>query len=230
MTPDLTFTPVAGHGLLVQLGAEMSAETSAAVVSLDRAMVAAELKGVRELVPALINLLVVFDPLATDHATLESAIRKLFPLPESDAARSSTHEVPVCYEEGLTPDLDAVAKDTGLTREAVINAHLAGKYRVGMYGFAPGYAYLAGVPNLIQVPRKPMPVRDIPAGSVMIAGPQCLITTLKMPTGWNIIGRSPIQVMTGDPDRPFLFDVGDTLRFTRIDRASYDRAMVRREA
>lgn len=225
MTHELTFTPVAGHGLLVQLAPDMSAQTSAAVVQLDEAIRAAQLDGVRELTPALINLLVIFDPLLTDHPTLEAQIAALMPLPEGGTAAVRTHEIPVCYEDGLTPDLDAVATATGLPREAVINAHLAGDYRVGMYGFAPGYAYLAGVPSPIQVPRKPAAVRDIPAGSVMIAGPQCLITTLKMPTGWNIIGRSPTQVMTGDPDRPFLFDVGDTLRFTRIDRSTYERAI-----
>ena len=85
-----------------------------------------------------------------------------------------------------------------------------------MYGFAPGYAYLGGVPDPIQVPRKPVPLRDVPAGSVIIAGPQCLITTLTMPTGWSIIGRSPTRVLTDDPDHPFLFDIGDRVMFERI--------------
>ena len=68
----------------------------------------------------------------------------------------------------------------------------------------------------IQVPRKTVPVRDIPTGSVIIAGPQCLTTTVKMPTGWSIIGRSDTRIMTDDPDRPFLFDVGDTVTFQRV--------------
>ena len=96
----------------------------------------------------------------------------------------------------LAPDLGAVANATGLTEEAVINAHLAGDYKVLMYGFAPGYAYLAGVAKAIQVPRKQSAVRDVPAGSVIIAGPQALVTTIIMPTGWSIIGRSP----DADPD------------------------------
>jgi KipI family sensor histidine kinase inhibitor len=219
-----SFTPVAGHGLLVELAPEMSEAASRAVVQLDKAILAADIPGVLELTPALINLLVIFDPLVTDHMAVEQAIRALLPLPDGGARKAITHNVPVCYEDGLTPDLDAVAQACGLSREAVINAHLGARYRVGMYGFAPGYAYLAGVAEAIQVPRKNTPVRDIPAGSVMIAGPQCLITTLKMPTGWSIIGRSPTQVMTDDPDKPFLFDVGDHVRFHRITRAEYDGA------
>ena len=59
-----------------------------------------------------------------------------------------------------------------------------------MYGFAPGYAYLSGLPRRCGSTASPAPVRDVPAGSVIIAGGQCLITTLTMPTGWWIIGHS----------------------------------------
>jgi len=62
----------------------------------------------------------------------------------------------------------------------------------------------------------------VPGGSVLIAGPQCLVSTLTMPTGWWVIGRSPTRILTGDEDRPFLFDVGDRVSFRRIDRATYE--------
>ena len=116
-----------------------------------------------------------------------------------------------------------MVKASGLSEEAVINAHVAGKYRVLMYGFSPGYAYLGGVPASIHVPRKEAAVRGIPAGSVVIAGQQCLVTTLTMPTGWSIIGRSPTQILTGKPEQPFLFDVGDVVRFERIDLATFEK-------
>ena len=57
---------------------------------------------------------------------------------------------------------------------------------------------------------------------MLIAGPQCLVTTLTMPTGWSIIGRSPTEILRNDPERPFLFDVGDRVRFARIDRDRYE--------
>jgi inhibitor of KinA len=91
-----------------------------------------------------------------------------------------------------------------------------------MYGFAPGFAYLSGVPAAIQVPRKPSATRGIASGSVLMAGPQCLVTTLVMPTGWSVIGRSPTRILDPDSPSPFLFEVGDSVRFVRIDRARYD--------
>ena len=102
---------------------------------------------------------------------------------------------------------------------ALIAAHLSAELRVSMYGFAPGFAYLSGLPQAIQVPRKPSATRGVPTGRVMIAGPQCLITTVVMPTGWSIIGRSPLQIIQDNPDDPFLFKVVDTVVFDRIERA-----------
>jgi inhibitor of KinA len=132
--------------------------------------------------------------------------------------------VQVCYDEDLAPDLAEVCRLTGLSPEAAINAHLSGAYHVALYGFAPGYAYLAGVPQSLHLPRKPAAIRGVAAGSVIIAGAQCLVTTLVMPTGWWIIGRSPTRILRDDPARPLLFDVGDKVRFRRISRAEYQAA------
>ncbi|MEZ5798878.1 MAG: carboxyltransferase domain-containing protein [Paracoccaceae bacterium] len=106
-----------------------------------------------------------------------------------------------------------VAARTGLSPAQVAQTHQSATYEVAMYGFAPGYAYLSGLPAALGLDRKPQPVRNVPAGSVIIAGGQCLITTVTMPTGWWIIGRTKTRVLTDDPAHPFLFEVGDHLRF-----------------
>lgn len=217
------FKPVADSALLVEFGTEISDTTNRSVLALDRVLASEEIEGVNEVVPAFVNLLVTFDPAITDHERVKEAIRLLLTNDPGEPPIPRRHRALVCYEGSLAPDLDGVAHVSDMSVEAVINAHLAGEYRVFMYGFAPGYAYLAGVPEPIQVPRKPTPIRDIAAGSILIAGPQCLITTLVMPTGWSIIGRSPTQVLTDDPDRPFLFDVGDEVVFERVDLATYER-------
>lgn len=216
------FSPVAEHALLVEFGDAIDRATNARVLALDRALGTRPVPGFVEAIPAYASLLVRFDPLVTDHATTEAGLRRL--LDHSATARPAPvrRDVPVCYDGDLAPDLAAVAAATGLAPEAVIAAHLAGRYDVFMYGFAPGYAYLAGVPPAIRLPRKPAAVRGVAAGSVLIAGPQCLVSTLTMPTGWWVIGRSPTRILTGDPERRFLFDVGDEVRFHRITRAQYD--------
>lgn len=215
------FRAVADHAVLVEFGTEISAPVHEAVVRLDRALALSPFAGFGEAIPGFVNLLVDFDPMVTDHAAVEAHLRGLLQHPAAVGGMAALREVLVCYDDDFAPDLAEVAARTGLAREAVIAAHLAGQYEVFMYGFAPGYAYLAGVPEAIRLDRKPAPVRGIAAGSVIIAGPQCLVTTMVMPTGWWIIGRSPTQVLTGDAARPFLFDVGDRVAFRRVDRAGY---------
>jgi len=230
------FRAVADHAVLVELGDRIDASIHDRVRHLDTALQVRPFTGFAEAVPAYASVLVEFDPLVTDHAAATRALRELVgpsappspPAPPPEAA--PVRDVLVCYEESLAPDLERVATRCGLTREAVVAAHLSGQYRVAMYGFAPGYAYLAGVPESIRLPRKPAPVRDVPAGTVLIAGAQCLVTTLAMPTGWWAIGRSPTRILRADSDRPFLFDVGDGVRFGRIDRRAFDAAVAAADA
>lgn len=220
---EAQFKAVADHALLVTLAAQMSDEVHAQVIALDLALGAHPPAGMIETVPALVNLLVTFDPLEADHQSIERHVRASLDGLEIPDVGGARRVVQVCYEPPYAPDLDAVADMTGLCRDTVINAHLDSDFKALMYGFAPGYAYLTGVPEQIQVPRKTVPVRGVPKGSVIIAGAQCLITTLTMPTGWSIIGRSPTPIFTDDPSHPFLFDVGDQVNFERIDITTFER-------
>lgn len=209
-------TAVADRAVLVEFGAAVTDGVHEAVLALDRALRDDPVGGQTEVVPAMVNLLVVFDPLVTDHTAVAAAVEARLGSLRPGAVAGAEREVLVCYEGPFGRDLAAVAQAAGLSEEAVIAAHLAGDYRVFMYGFAPGYAYLTGVPAAIHLPRKAAPVRGVAAGSVIIAGGQCLVTTLTMPTGWWVIGRSPTRILTGDAARPFLFDVGDRVRFRRV--------------
>ncbi len=217
-----TFTPVADHALLVSFGTTVSDNASATVLALDRALTKACPVGLRESVPAFVNLLIDFDPLITDHTEIRHAVVRLLQTASATATTPTLHEVAVCYDGPFANDLEAVAQATGMSTEAVIACHLQGDYRVRMYGFAPGYAYLSGVPAAMQVPRKPAAVRGIAAGSVIVAGPQCLVTTLNMPSGWSVVGRSPTRILTNSEQAPFLFEVGDQVRFRRIALADFE--------
>lgn len=216
------YTPVSDHAVLVSFSDAISDAASAAVLALDNALKHSSPAGMNECVPAFVDLLIDFDPLVTDHAAIRAHVEKLLQAPPPPLAAGPLRVIEVCYDEDFSPDLAAVSRATGLCADGVIESHLQGDYRVRMYGFAPGYAYMSGVPEAIQVPRKRSPVRDVAAGSVLIAGPQCLVTTLVMPTGWSILGRSPARILSRDERAPFLFGIGDRVRFKRIDRAQYD--------
>jgi inhibitor of KinA len=200
--------PLGEAALLVELGTAIDPALHARIVALDTALTQSAPAWLLETVPAYASLLVSFDPL---HATPETVERHVRGLNDSASELSGTeHVVPVTYDG---PDLDAVAGRLGMTSNQVAEQHLAGLYRVYMYGFAPGYAYLGGVPTALQLPRKEAPVRGHPPGSVMIAGGQCLITTLPMPTGWWVIGHTAFRVLDPEAGQPFRFSPGDRVRF-----------------
>lgn len=213
MTGFPQFRPVAEHGLLVEFGDRLKEASHAAVLRLDRALAAQPFRGFVEAVPAYVNLLVRFDPLLAKHTEVEAALRALLTAAPAAMTAGALRHVDVVYDG---PDLPEVAARTGLTPEQVIAAHLAGDYSVALYGFAPGYAYLSGLPDQIHLPRKDAALRGVPAGSVIIAAGQCIVTTLTMPTGWWIIGHSPTPILDPTGPRPFLFDVGDRVAFRRV--------------
>lgn len=216
------YRPVGDTALMVEFGDVIDPALHDRVLALDAALTATPFPGFEEAVPAYASLMVRFDPITTDHATAARALGALLAHASAAKGDQTRREVAVCYDGCLGPDLEAVAEATGMSVESVIAAHLSGDYSVFLYGFAPGYAYMAGVPEALRLPRKPAAVRDVPAGSVIIAGPQCLVTTLTMPTGWWRIGASPTAILTGDDARPFLFDVGDHVRFRRISLDDYN--------
>ena len=211
MTPR--FLPVGDRALMVEFSATLDPAAHRAVLSLDAALAAKPFPGFTEAVPAFVTLLVTFDPLLTDHTITEARLTELLAQAADAPLHPKTHTIPTAYDG---PDLAEVARLTGLSSETVAQLHQSGRYEVAMYGFAPGYAYLSGLPAALHLDRKPTPVRNVPAGTVIIAGGMCLITTLTMPTGWWRIGRTEARVLTGDPARPFTFAVGDRLRFQAV--------------
>lgn len=130
-------------------------------------------------------------------------------------------EIPVCYEEEFGPDLKFVAEHNNLSVEEVIQIHLSYENRVYMIGFAPGFPYLAGMSEKIAAPRKKTPRLSIPAGSVGIAGSQTGVYPISTPGGWQIIGRTPLELFRPESEIPSLLQSGDIVKFKAISKAEY---------
>ncbi|PZN94892.1 MAG: kinase [Alphaproteobacteria bacterium] len=222
MTP--VAKPVGDTGLLFEFGTGIDPAVFDRILAIDAALAADPPAGVQETVPAYVSLLLVYDPLVTDAATLEAEVRARMSTATAKPPPGRDHVIPMCCDADLAPDLADVAAQLGLAPDAVIARHLAAEYRVYMYGFAPGYAYMDGVPPALHLPRKTVPVRSRPVGSIMIAGGQCLITTLPMPTGWWVIGATATAVLRPHDSSPFLFQPGDRVRFIAQSRADFDAA------
>lgn len=113
-------------------------------------------------------------------------------------------------------DLEEVARLTGLSRDQVVALHTAAPMRVGFCGFAPGFAYLIGGDERLQVPRRAEPRTRVPVGSVGLAGEFSGIYPRESPGGWQLIGHTDAVLWDVERDPPALLTPGATVQFRAI--------------
>lgn len=130
-------------------------------------------------------------------------------------------EVPICYELGS--DILDVADYTGLSSDELIKLHLEGVYEVAMIGFLPGFVYAEGLHQKLYCPRKEVALKHVSKGSVGIGGSQTGIYSFDSPGGWNIIGRTPIELFQPECTPPVTLLVGSPFTFYRITEKEFDK-------
>ena len=220
--------PAGESALFVEFAERIDPEINARAIACADAIQAAQLAGVRDVVPTYRSVAVYFDPLHTDHDALAACLARAAdqPVTPASAARDPVR-IPVCYGGDLGPDLAEVASFAGMAESDVVQAHSGGTYRVFMLGFVPGFAYLGIVDARIAAPRRQTPRVRVPAGAVGIAGMQTGVYSADTPGGWQLIGRTPLKPF--DPSRgdPFLMKAGDAVQFYAIDRDEYERTRSR---
>lgn len=203
----------------------------------------AAIPGVIELAPAYTTVAVFFDPLQIANAGTNpdeildcltkriraaiagaglSAIAKADDLGRSISPKPRLVQIPVCYDPEFAFDLDHVAQQAHISPQKVVGLHSAAQYRVGCIGFTPGFPFLAGLPKQLATPRRAVPRKEIPAGSVGIGGAQTGIYPLRSPGGWNIIGRTPVRLFDPANNPPTLLRAGDQVRLRAITRREFD--------
>ncbi len=175
--------------------------------------------GLLDVVQAYSSVAVYFDLDQTCFARVVELLRPLLVCSEGDEKPGQLHRIPCCYEMQL--DLERVAGQVGLSGEEVIRLHGATIYAVYAIGFCPGFPYLGYLPpDLCGVPRLPAPRLRVESGSVGLTGRQTGIYTEPRPGGWNLIGRTPLQLVDVAAGY-FPLNTGDRVQFVRINETEF---------
>lgn len=178
----------------------------------------------KAVVPGYTTLTVYYDPLCVDYDVLRDRLRSLLcDVVPVFADVTEAVDIPVCYGGDYGPDIELVAAFAGIPETEVIRLHTEATYTVYMIGFAPGFPYLGGLDQRIAMPRRSTPRVSIPAGSVGIAGAQTGVYPNESPGGWQVIGRTPIQLFDARMDFPSLLKPGDKVHFRPISEAEFER-------
>lgn len=216
--------------LVVEFGQTIDAAINARVLALDAAIAAKSVPGLLEQVPTYRSLMLHYNPLVISRTELVAAVNGCLRAAAPAPVARRIWTLPACYDPEFAVDLAHVSAVTGLAPAEVIAAHATAHYPVCMYGFAPGWAYLSGLPPTLTLPRRSSPRAHIPAGSLIIAGGQAIVATMAMPSGWHILGRTPERLFRPKRDPAFLVEVGDVLTFEPVSRATYEQLLQRAEA
>jgi inhibitor of KinA len=216
--------------LVVEFGTTGDPAISDRVLALDDALGADPPEGLRERVPTYRSLMLHYDPLVLDRDTLAARVRTLAGGAAARAATPILWTLPCCYDAPHGEDIAQVAERTGLSPETVVSTHAGATYRVYMYGFAPGFAYLGGLPKPLAVPRRASPRPPHPANAVVIGGGLAAVATVPMPTGWYVIGATPARLYAPERDPSFFVGAGDLIRFEAVDTATFDTLTAREAA
>lgn len=206
--------------LVVEFGQAIDEAIHDRVLALDAAMTAANVPGVIDTVPTYRSLMIHFNPALTSGPSLIDVIGRM---DHSGAPRTAARHwrFPVCYEPPFAEDLGEIASVLGLSQEEIIALHSGALYRVYMFGFAPGFTFLGGLPDALAIPRRAAPRAPVAPGSLLIAAGQALIAGSSMPTGWYQIGRTPLRVFDPKREPMTIASIGDTVSFERIDAAHF---------
>jgi inhibitor of KinA len=233
------FLPLSESALLLSWGNCIDPVINDQVQALYRRLAERALPGILDYIPAYSSLTLVLDaayfdrfhpgeaPLQMARALVEAAMETnnlagvCTPGEVTAQNLAGVKSIPVCYDPAFAPDLLPLADRLGISVDQLVQIHTAETYKVYMLGFLPGFAYMGTVDERIAAPRLSRPRREVPAGSVGIAGRQTGIYPLDAPGGWNLIGRTPLRMFDAHRAEPVLLRPGDLVRFYPVSPEVY---------
>jgi inhibitor of KinA len=225
----MKLAPLGDSAVIVTLGETPDPATVAAGCALAAALEEKPLPGVIECAQANSSVTVYYDPARIPKRGGSSPLQRVCrwiedraPAMVQEAALAGRQvTLPVCYGGEFGLDLEMVGAAHGLKADEVIALHSGVEYFVSAIGFIPGFAYLRGLPEGLNTPRRRTPRTRVPAGSVAIGGPQTGIYPFETPGGWNLIGCTPWRLFNTYSQTPSLLRVGDRVRFRPITPEEY---------
>jgi KipI family sensor histidine kinase inhibitor len=219
--------PSGDSAITVEFSRNIDDAANRRVLALDRTLADEPVPGVSETVPTYRSLLVHYDPTRIDFDTLGKKLVELAQRPVPPTENSRRWRIPVVYGGEYGIDLEDVARTLGTTPDDIVARHIAGDYRVAMIGFTPGWSYLSGLQESLQLSRRQNPRLLTPAGTISIGGVQTGVQCLAGPSGWHLLGRTAVRTYQLHRDPTFLLEPGDRVTFSVVDAKTFseqDRA------
>jgi len=183
----------------------------------------AKLKHITEIVPSYTSIMVSYDFLNVSYKQICKEIDDALDNADefSNTITTRSVSIPVYYGLEVGLDLEELSKIKERSVEEIISLHVNKEYFVYAIGFSPGFPYMGEVDPVLATPRLANPRAKVPKGSVGIADNQTAIYPQPSPAGWQILGRTPIEMFDTTREGFSYLKVGDKVKFRPIEKEEF---------
>ncbi len=179
------------------------------------------IEGIFEIIPSYTTIFISYDIFKYDFNSISKLLKQSIDLEHEDDLEQNIITIDVYYGTEVGLDLENISKKTKLSIEKIIQIHSQKLYDIYAIGFLPGFAYLASVDKAIAMQRLSTPRKLIPKGSVAIADTQTAVYPQNSPGGWNILGRTAMQLFDKNLEKLSPLRMGDKVKFNPISKEQY---------
>ena len=214
----MNFKIASVDSLVIYFGNEISEEIATKVQKAYLSLKSLNIEGIIEIIPSYTTIYVLFDIFKYDYYSFVEILKNSIDLNYEDNRTKSIINIDVYYGDEVALDLQDMSLKTNLSIEEIIEIHSSNLYDVYAIGFAPGFAFLASVDKQIAMPRLSSPRKSVPKGSVAIADTQTAVYPQQSPGGWNIIGRTAMELFDKNLEKLSPLSVGYKVKFNPISK------------
>jgi len=207
--------------LIIYFGNEITQDISLKVRKAYKSISTLEDKGLIEIIPSYTSIFITYDIFIYDFNTLKEKLKSFINIDVFDEVAEKIVIIDVYYGSEVGFDLEDISKKTSLSISEIVSIHSNKLYDVYAIGFLPGFAYLGNVDKKIAMPRLSSPRKTIPKGSLALADTQTAIYPQNSPGGWNIIGKTAMELFDKKLDTLSPLSVGNKVKFNPITKDEF---------
>ena len=209
--------------LYCDFGNEVNKEINRNVINYFNNLRDSKFLGITNITPSYNKLVISFDLKLTSYAKLKKQVENL-ELKKINNSKNNLIKIPVCCAEEFALDIKRLQKLLMINEAKIYETFFSKNYYCYMTGFIAGMPFLGDMDKSLFAKRLETPRVKVPKNSVGITEQFCNIYTFESPGGWNIIGKTPVDIFDNKKNtKPNLINPGDTISFYPISKLEYEK-------
>tara|TARA_Y100000741_G_scaffold177616_1_gene134818 strand:+ start:12 stop:683 length:672 start_codon:yes stop_codon:yes gene_type:complete len=202
-------------------GDQVNKKINSEVINYFNSIKNSKIQGIINLAPSYNKLVISFDLNITNYKKIVDEIKSI-KIEDSNLITKKTINIPICCEDGFELDLNNLKENLKLDKEEILNNFFKKEYFCYMNGFVAGMPFMGDIDLSLRTKRLKTPRVKVPKGSVGITEQFCNIYTFESPGGWNIIGKTPLQIFNKENKiTPSIINPGNLVKFVRISEKDF---------